>query len=94
MVDRREFLRKLGKGAVYAAPVIHTLATPRDLQAIFTSGMFNMMWDMMPGMMGNSLVADPPWAAPAGPASPWTAPAPWSVPPAGPSSGSSGSEGS
>jgi hypothetical protein len=29
--DRRAFLKKLAKGTVYAAPVIHSLAAPLDL---------------------------------------------------------------
>lgn len=31
MSDRREFLKKLAKGAVYAAPVMHSIAAPVDL---------------------------------------------------------------
>ena len=29
--DRRAFLKKLAKGTVYAAPVVHSLAAPLDL---------------------------------------------------------------
>jgi len=31
MSDRREFLKKLAKGAVYAAPVVYSIAAPVDL---------------------------------------------------------------
>lgn len=85
MVDRRDFLRKLGSSAVYAVPVIYTLTTPRDLAAIVTSGMdTGMMMDMMMmNMMGNALFSDPPWATQPGAASPWATPSPWTTPPSG-----------
>ena len=33
MDERREFLKRVAKGAVYVSPVIYTLSSPRDLMA-------------------------------------------------------------
>jgi len=86
MNDRRDFLKTVAKGAVYAAPVVYTLSTPRELRAIVTSGMF---------MTGRSQVApgaqpatqqgvQAPWATPPENASPWTTPPPWGTQPGSP----------
>jgi len=78
MTDRREFLKKLAKGAVYSAPVIYTMSTPRELRAIVTSGMF---------MFNSARASDQtpeiraPWEGSSQPTSPWQEPAPWSAPP-------------
>ena len=79
MTGRREFLKNLAKGAAYAAPVIYTLSTPRDLMAIVTSGMV-----MLPA--GSAQTSDPaaaPWSVPPASSAPWDAPSPWSAPPPG-----------
>ena len=71
--ERREFLKKLAKSAVYAAPVIQTVASPITL---FSQGMasFGMMMGGGGGMGG---MAAPAPAAPA----PWDQPPPSSMKP-------------
>ncbi|GMV04542.1 MAG: hypothetical protein AMXMBFR53_08220 [Gemmatimonadota bacterium] len=77
MTDRRAFLKGLAKGAVYAAPVIYTLSTPRELMAIITSGMIMM-----------ALTADPlevempaaPWGQAPQTTAPWSVSPPWAPP--------------
>ncbi len=71
MEERREFLKKLAKGTAYAAPLIYTLSTPRDLMAIVTSGMMSF----------SQRVADPLGIEPPGSQPPWSQPAPGSEPP-------------
>ena len=65
--ERREFLKKLAKSAIYAAPVIHTIAAPIEL---FSQGMGSPMGMGMGMGMG----------APAAPA-PWNEPPPASMKP-------------
>ncbi len=50
--DRRTFLLKLAKTAVYSAPVIRTLAAPTHSAAQGLSPKMMMMNMMMMGMMG------------------------------------------
>lgn len=72
MDDRREFLRKMARGIAYSAPVITTLAVPKELRAINVSD-FNM------GMGMGNLQSSPegigpssPWAEPPAAAPPWS----------------------
>ena len=65
--ERREFLKKLAKSAVYAAPVIKSFAVPAELLG---QGMASGMMMMGGGMMGGLV-------APAAPA-PWDEPPPGS----------------
>jgi len=83
MSDRREFLKKLARGTAYAAPIIYTLSTPRELSAIIVSGM------IMIGGMGGSIVAgdEIPGSTAPGSQAPWSAPPPGSDPPGGPPPG-------
>ncbi len=61
--ERREFLKKLAKSAIYAAPVIQTIASPIEL---FSQGMGSPMGMGMGGMgMGMGGMAAPaPWNEP------------------------------
>ena len=79
MTDRREFLKKLAKGTAYAAPVIYTMATPRDLMAITPSHAMDM------GMGMGMFVA--PWTVPPSSTVPTTT-APGSTVPGSSSTGS------
>ena len=58
--ERREFLKKLAKSAVYAAPVIHTIASPIEL---FSQGMGSPM-GMGMGMGMGGMAAPAPWDEP------------------------------
>ncbi len=77
MGDRREFLKALAKGATYAAPVIYTLSTPRELMAIVTSGRYFDTRDSLNVQLQESST---PWSASDLPEAPWAAPAPWQGP--------------
>lgn len=92
MADRREFLRKLVKGAAYAAPAIYTLSTPRDLSAIVTSGM--IMWSESQQAPAQTEGPEAPWSVPPQTTSPWAEPAPWDKPPSGGTSSPPGTSGS
>lgn len=89
MTDRREFLKKLAKGAVYSAPIIYTMSTPRELRAIVTSGMIMVFNSARASDQAPQVKA--PWEGSSQPASPWEEPAPWSAPP--PSTPPSGGDG-
>jgi len=80
MADRREFLRTLAKGVAYAAPVVYTLSTPRELGAIVTSGMmiFSNLQDSL--SVQNLQGRQAPWSTNALPEAPWGAPPPWQRP--------------
>ena len=63
MIDqsRREFLKKLARGSLYAAPVVATLVTPKSVSAgaaAMGSGMDPM------AMMQNRQLPDAPWFKP------------------------------
>ncbi len=81
MDDRRAFLRKLAKGAAYAAPVIYTLSTPRDLMAVITSGMIMLsnVQDSVSFQGAEGPAA--PWNTRAEPVAPWAVQPPWARPP-------------
>jgi len=49
LTDRREFLLKLAKGAVYSAPVVRSLAAPSHLAAQVSPKMGMMMMFMFSG---------------------------------------------
>jgi len=91
MVDRRGFLRKLAKGAAYAAPAIYTLSTPRDLSAIITSGMIVFMAQQTPAAQSEGPQA--PWNVPPQTMSPWAEPPPWGQSPPGGTSSPPGTSG-
>ena len=61
--ERREFLKKLAKSAIYAAPVIHTIAAPIEL---FSQGMGSPMGMGMggPPMGMGGMAAPAPWDEP------------------------------
>lgn len=80
MEDRREFLKRIARGAVYAAPVVVTLATPARLPAIVTTGMMIML------PFSREEPAAPAQEVP-GSTAPWTQDAPWSAPADGGSAG-------
>lgn len=70
--NRREFLKRLGKGAAYAAPVVYTLARPRDLHAIVVSGRWTVPQNSQTTTSASERIVDPPWAADP----PWAKPPP------------------
>lgn len=82
MTDRREFLKKLAKGTVYGAPVIYTMATPRDLMAFEAT--------MMMMEMGMGMLLAAPWRVPPGSEPPNATP-PGSTPPGSSRPGTSSS---
>ena len=95
MTDRREFLRKLAKGAAYAAPVIYTLSTPRDLMAIITSGMMGAGNVRDTIQLEGQGTFQAPWDASRQPLAPWSVKPPWERPASPipfPPGGGSGSE--
>jgi hypothetical protein len=47
--DRREFLKKLAKGAVYAGPVIVSMAAPTDVTGQGKSSQHHTHPDLAPG---------------------------------------------
>ena len=77
MVDRREFMLRLARGAAYVAPVVVTLSTPRELRAVVTSGMI-MLMNQVETVTPNEVQA--PWTEPA----PWQRDPPGSSPPSAP----------
>jgi hypothetical protein len=80
MADRREFLRALAKGVAYAAPVVYTLSTPRELGAVVTSGMIMVMNVQDSISVQNLQGTQAPWSTNASPTAPWAAPPPWQRP--------------
>ena len=78
--DRREFLKKMAQGAVYAVPLIHSLAAPRSLRAQNqggdtkddtkgTSTDKNQVWSGMQAIEptpSTGFSIDPPWSKPPG----------------------------
>lgn len=74
MVHRRELLRTLARGAVYAAPVVVTLSTPLKLRAVITSGMIMLM-------SSAETAPAPELQSPGTRQAPWDGEAPWARPP-------------
>ncbi len=62
--DRRRFLSRLARAAVYSAPVVHTLAAPRSVQGQGLSGKGK-------GMGGSEMVDVLTPVAPGLPTAPW-----------------------
>jgi hypothetical protein len=71
--NRREFLKKLAKTAVYAAPVVHTLAAPIDLV-----GQGQSTGHKPPG---HSAAFQPQQQPTTDPQPPWQQPPPGTTPP-------------
>lgn len=62
--SRKEFLKKLAQGSVYAAPVVSTLLAPRSVNA---QGQESQAMDMMggpPPMAQQRNLPDAPWFKP------------------------------
>jgi hypothetical protein len=87
---RRELIRTLAKGGVYAAPVIVSMAAPVRLMAQGPSGMMSFcdyfpilcMWfGGAPSGARTSTPSAQPTTAPGASPAPWTAPAPGATPP-------------
>lgn len=70
--DRRDFLKRLAKGSLYAVPVIHSLAAPRGLSA----GGVESQKEMGMGGMGMQTTETLGTSG-------FGRPAPWSRPPPG-----------
>jgi len=66
--DRREFLKKLAQGSIYAVPLIHSLVAPEGLEAGGGKS--------MGAMMGMQTIEDVGTSG-------FGTPAPWSKPPPG-----------
>ncbi len=64
MKDRRKFLLSVAKGAIYATPLIRTLAAPPSLHAIPTSGKGMMGMGMGMGMLVVTPTSKAPWSEP------------------------------
>ena len=73
---------KLGQGVAYAAPVIYTLSRPKDLHAIFVSGMLAMSHRTSDDFdMGSNMS---PWGSDSMTQAPWNTDPPWASPPSTP----------
>ena len=59
-VNRRAFLKKLAKGAVYSAPVVYSMAAPVDLLGQGMSSGKGMGMGMDKNTMGGMALAVPP----------------------------------
>ena len=89
--SRREMIKQIAKGAIYAAPVVHTVAAPVRLLAQGPSSMMMDFCDQFPVlcMIFGDAAVDPAVPARFDPASggPATPPAigtpPWTAPPPG-----------
>ena len=59
--SRKEFLKKLAHGSVYAAPVVSTLLEPRSVSG---QGQESQMMQMMNPMAQQRNLPDAPWSKP------------------------------
>ena len=66
--DRREFLKKLAQGSIYAVPLIHSLVAPKGLEAGGGMGSGG-------GMMAMQTIEDVGTSG-FGPQAPWSRPPP------------------
>jgi len=79
MDDRRAFLKKLAKGMVYSAPVVTTLAFPKELRAINISNF--MMSGISAAPESQTGIGVPsPWAEAPTAAPPWSGNSPGTRP--------------
>lgn len=81
MVDqsRRDLIKSVTKGAIYATPVISTIAAPRRLMAQGSSMlMFCDYFPILCMVFGQSAAAPGAgYQSPGVETAPWTSPAPW-----------------